>query len=152
MLERDNAFVGYYYSIMVLRGKQSGFTFLEVMIAVAVIAISFVTLIGSQSQSVAIGTDARQRLMASFLAQQKLAELEAAGFDEIYSSEGDFDEDFPSFHWKTEISSVSGDELGIEGADDMLKTIELTLTLGDDTVPVFTVRSMVMKKIEPVKK
>ena len=34
----------------------SGFTLLEVMVAVAVIAIAFVTLIGAQSQSVSIAT------------------------------------------------------------------------------------------------
>ncbi|MCI5167776.1 MAG: type II secretion system protein, partial [Candidatus Electrothrix sp. GM3_4] len=36
------------------KSSQTGFTLLEVMVAVAIISISFVSLLGSQSQSISI--------------------------------------------------------------------------------------------------
>jgi len=143
----DNSRVDYYYQDMVKIKAQTGFTFLEVMIAVAVIAIAFVTLIGSQSQSVSIATDSRAAVMASFLAQQKLAEFESTDFDELYSDEGDFDEAFSQFRWKTEVNILTEDETGIEGSENILKTVDLIISSGDNDQVIYTVRSIVMKKI-----
>lgn len=126
---------------------QAGFTFLEVMIAVAIIGIAFVTLIGSQSQSISIIGHSRVNVMASLLAQQKLTEMESAGFSELYSEEGSFEESDSDFRWQAKVNTVSADETGIEGVDDMLKTIDLTITLGTDDQVVYSVRLVVMKKI-----
>jgi general secretion pathway protein I len=131
------------------RLAQSGFTFLEVMIAVAVIAIAFVTLIGSQSQSVSVAAHSRVDVMASLLARKKLTELESAGFDELYSEDGSFEESDFDLNWQAQVAPLSAEEAGIEGADDMLKTIDLTITLGGDERVVYSVRSIVMKKITP---
>jgi general secretion pathway protein I len=136
---------------MIKNTVQSGFTFLEVMIAVAVIAIALVTLIGSQSQSVSIATLSRQNVTASFLAQQKLAELESTPFDELYSGDGDFDGDFSLYRWKAEVNILSAEDTGIEGADDMLKTIDLSIFAGENDQPIYGVRSIVMKRIVPRK-
>lgn len=136
---------------MIKNTVQSGFTFLEVMIAVAVIAIALVTLIGSQSQSVSIATLSRQNVTASFLAQQKLAELESTPFDELNSGDGDFDGDFSLYRWKTEVNILSAEDTGIEGADDILKTIDLSIFAGENDQPIYGVRSIVMKRIVPRK-
>ncbi len=131
------------------RFSQSGFTFLEVMIAVAVIGIAFVTLIGSQSQSVSVAARSRVNVIVSLLAQKKLTELESAGFDEVYSGEGTFEDSDLDFSWQVQVDPLSAEEAGIEGVDDMLKTIDLTITLGGDDQVVYSVRSIVMKKITP---
>ena len=131
---------------------QSGFTFLEVMIAVAVIAIAVVTLIGSQSQSVSTANVSRENIMASLLAQKKLSQLESLGFDELYSEEGDFEDSSTNYRWQTDVNTLSGDETGIEGTDDMLKTIDLNIMLGENNRVVYSVRSIVMKKIIPEEK
>jgi len=127
--------------------EESGFTFLEVMIAVAIIAIAFVTLIGSQSQSVSIATDSRLNVTASFLAQSKLAELESSDFEALSSSEGDFGEEFPQFQWKTEVNTLTADETGIAGTDNMLKSVDLTISSGEDSQAVCSVRAVVLKNI-----
>jgi len=132
--------------LMTKNSLQSGFTFLEVMIAVAVIAIALVTLIGSQSQSVSVATRTRQNVTASFLAQQKLAELESTPFDDLYSGSGDFEGDFSLYRWQTEVNMLSGDEIGIEGADNILKTIDLSIFIGENDQQVYGVRSVIMKK------
>lgn len=132
--------------------SQSGFTFLEVMIAVAIIAIAFVTLIGSQSQSVLIAADSHVNVMATLLAQKKLAELESTEFDELYSETGSFEEGYSDFSWQTEVNLLSSDEVNVEGVDNMLKTIDLKIMRGENDRAVYSVRSVVMKKIIPEKK
>lgn len=133
---------------MPIKTKQNGFTFLEVMIAVAIIAIAFVTLLGSQSQSVSVSSEIRIKVRATMLAQQKLTELESTDFDELYSSEGDFGEDSALFRWEAEVSTLTGDDIGIEGVDDQLKEIDLTIYAGDSEQGVFSTRAIVMRKID----
>ncbi|MHB8808833.1 MAG: type IV pilus modification PilV family protein [Desulfobulbaceae bacterium] len=128
--------------------KQHGFTFLEVMVAVAIIAIAFVTLIGSQSQSVSIAGESRFKVMAALLAQQKLAELESMEFDELNGGEGDFGEEYPSYRWQAEVVELGEGDTGIKGGDDLLKTLDLTI-LQNEGSRSYVVRSLVMRR--PVK-
>ena len=131
---------------------EAGFTLLEVMVAVAIIAIAFVSLLGSQSQSISIATISRFETTASMLARKKLAEIESGGFEELSGTEGDFENDFSDFHWQTEVSELTEDETGIVGAGEMLKVLDLTIGRGDDENMLYRVRSVVMAKIEPVEK
>lgn len=128
--------------------SRSGFTFLEVLVAVAIIAIAFVTLIGSQSQSVSVAGDSRFNVDASLLAQQKLAELASAGFDEIYSESGNFEETHPAYWWKTDVRNLSEDETGVPGSGDLLKLVELTITLGEEGNRKYVIQSIVMRRPE----
>ena len=130
---------------------QKGFTLLEVMIAVAIIAIAFVTLLGSQSQSVSIAAHTRFAVTAALLAQQKLTEIESTDFADVSSESGDFDENYPGYRWESEVSELSEDEIGIPGSGGMLKTVDLVVTLGGDEGPSYEVRSVIMQKIEPRK-
>ena len=81
--------------------------------------------------------------MASLLGGRKIAELRLEDFAGLHSEQGDFGEDFPGFQWQSEVSELSGDEIGINGADGMLKLVELTISMGD-TDDVYQVRSLVM--------
>jgi general secretion pathway protein I len=125
-----------------------GFTLLEVMVAVAIIAISFVSLLSSQSQSISYAAISRFETVASLLTKQKLAEIQLAGFDELNAEQGDFEGDFADFHWQTEVEDLSEDDTGIPGAEDLLKIVALTVSRGDDEDMVLQVRAVVMKKIE----
>lgn len=128
-------------------GRISGFTLLEVMVAVAVIAIAFVTLIGAQSQSVAIATDSRFDTVASLLAQGKLAELSLLDYPALSDSTGDFGKDFPDFSWKAEVTELSEDDTGIKGSRGTLKAIDMTVLIEEDTKRSLTLRTIVFKKI-----
>lgn len=130
----------------------AGFTLLEIMVAVAIIAISFVSLLGSQSQSISIAAISRFEITASMLARQKLSEIQTADFKESSSAEGDFEDDFVDFHWQTEVSELTEDETGITGAGEMLKVVDLTVSRGIDENMVYRVRSVIMAKIKPEKK
>ncbi|VAW40205.1 hypothetical protein MNBD_DELTA04-1642 [hydrothermal vent metagenome] len=122
----------------------AGFTFIEVMVAVAIIAIALVTLIGSQSQSVSIAGEARFDIMASLLAQQKLTEIEAGNFDALFSDEGDFGKPYPDYRWHTEVQSLGEDETGLAGTGGMLKIVNLTVTRTGDERSSYLVRDLVM--------
>lgn len=129
--------------------SQAGFTLLEVMIAVSIIAIAFVTLIGSQSQSVSIAGKTSFAVSAALLAQQKLTEIEAADFEGVSSDGGDFGENYPGYRWRSEVADLSEDETGIAKSDGMLKMVDLIVTLGGDDGQAYSVRSVIMQKIDP---
>jgi len=124
----------------------AGFTLLEVMVAVTLIAIALVTLIGAQSQSVAIATGSRFDAMASLLAQWKLTELSLQDFAQLNSDTGNFGEEYPHFFWKAEVRELAEDETGIKGARDLLKAVDVTISVDQDKTQTYTVRTIVYKK------
>jgi len=128
--------------------SHNGFTLLEVMVAVSIIAIAFVTLISSQSQSVSIAGRTRFAVTSALLAQQKLTEIESANFDEVYSGSGDFGENYPGYRWETEITNLGEDDTGIPDSSEMLKAVDLIVTLGGEEGQAYGVRTVIMKQIE----
>jgi general secretion pathway protein I len=106
---------------------QKGFTLLEIMIAVAIIAIALTALLGSQSQSVYFANSAKFETMATLLAQSKMSELVLEDSFSLSSNNGDFGDDFPGYAWEAKV-----DDIVIEGIDvsDYLKQIDLGVTWG----------------------
>ncbi len=128
------------------RCSSAGFTLLEVMIAVALIAIALVTLIGAQAQSVSIATSSRFETMASLLAQWKLTEFNLLDYEQLTSEEGNFGEEYPHFFWKSEVNELAEDETGIKGAKGLLKAVDVTVWVDQDTTRTYTVRTILYKK------
>ena len=105
-----------------------GFTLLEVMIAVALIAIALVTLLGSQSQSVSFANSAKFETMAALLAQSKMSEMTIQAADSLSSDSGNFGDDYPGYAWEATVSDISLE--GMDTISDYLKQIDLTVTWG----------------------
>lgn len=124
----------------------AGFTLLEVMIAVAVIAIAVVTLLGAQGQSVSIASGAKFDAMASLLAQWKMSDLMLQDFDRLTGDEGTFGEDYPHFTWKTKVADLTESDTGLTGGADMLKTLDVTVAYDQDERMSFTLRTIVLKR------
>jgi general secretion pathway protein I len=93
-------------AIVVSKGQRNGFTLLEVMIAVAILAIALVAVYKSQSQSIAMSTNARFLTSASLLAQMKMAEIDSLDAKEIAEGQGDFGDSFPDYAWRVKISDT----------------------------------------------
>ncbi|MFP7753283.1 type II secretion system minor pseudopilin GspI [Thermodesulfobacteriota bacterium B35] len=127
---------------------QAGFTLLEVMVAVAILAIALVTLIGSQSQSVSLAGLTRFDTTASLLAAGKMTELQLAGFDDLTDGEGDFGEQFAGYRWKVSVTDLTADDTGIEGSDNMLKRVDLTVSLVAEKDLSYTLREIMMRPVE----
>jgi general secretion pathway protein I len=105
-----------------------GFTLLEVMIAVALIAIALTTLLGSQSQSVSFANSAKFETMAALLAQSKMSEVNMQKAGTLTSDSGDFGEDYPGYTWEVNVSEIAIP--GIDTISDYLKQIDLEVTWG----------------------
>lgn len=96
-----------------------GFTLMEVMIAMAILAIALVTIFQSQSQSISMTGHSRFLTTASLLAQARMAEIEVLDMRDVRTDSGDFGDGFPDYAWRVE---VRGTDFAI------VKKIELTVT------------------------
>jgi general secretion pathway protein I len=105
-----------------------GFTLLEVMIAVALIAIALTTLLGSQSQSVSFANSAKFETMAALLAQSKMSEITVQEPNELTNDSGDFSDDYPGYAWEVNVSDIVIP--GMDNISDYLKQVDLTVTWG----------------------
>jgi general secretion pathway protein I len=110
--------------------EDGGFTLLEVMVAIALIAIALMAVLGSQSQSVSLAGEARFTTTAALLAQSKMAEIESQDPEDLTANSGDFEEDFPGYTWELAVSNVTLDRP--ENVSDHLKQIDLTIGWGED--------------------
>jgi type II secretion system protein I len=92
----------------------AGFTLLEVLISLLIIAIVLITCLRAQNQSIRLYTLSREMTIATILARQKMGEIEkeakATGFPELGEEEGDFAEQFPGFTWKKAVSVTPFEE------------------------------------------
>jgi len=96
--------------------RKGGFTLLEVMIAMAILAITLVVVFQSQSQSVSMKGSSKAMTTLTLLAQSKMAEFESAEFSRVESSSGEFGPDFPDYSWTCTVST-----------EEFLKKIVLTV-------------------------
>ena len=111
-------------------GEEHAFTLLEVMVAVAILAIVFTTLFGSQSRSLSSGTEAIFNTHAPLLASLKLAELDA-GVISLSDTGGDFGEDFPGYSWELFSEEVSLGDFGFAFDSDVtLQKIRVEVSWG----------------------
>ena len=74
-----------------------GFTLLEVMVAVAILAIALVAILKANVQSLNTLAETRARTTASLLAASKMAEVEAVGAADWSEFQGDFGESFNQY-------------------------------------------------------
>ena len=77
------------------------------MIALLIIATSFVVLLHSRNQSVLAADYARHVTIATLLASEKMGEMEHEDSHSAGGDSGDFSEDYPGYTWKTTISDTS---------------------------------------------
>ena len=119
-------------------GKHAGFTLLEVMFALAIIAATLVVVLGSQSQSLSLATETKFTTTAIFLAQHKMAQVEAGNPEDLSADSGDFGEDFPGYQWELNVSDAPSVEP--EGVSDYLEQLDLIISWGEDSPYKYNVR------------
>ncbi len=112
-------------------GRQSstGFTLLEMMVAISIMGIVLVSIYKMHCQTVVMNNYSRFYTVAPLLAQAKLAEMEATEKKPVDGS-GDFGDDHPAYNWSISVDSVECEALG-EIAKDLRK-IDLTIMLDHD--------------------
>ena len=88
------------------QNKANGFTLMEVMIAMAILAISLVAVFQLQSQSISMSTESRFMTTAALLAQSKMVEAEAVSTLTSRKEGGDFGPDYPQYTWHLEVGDT----------------------------------------------
>ena len=107
-----------------------GFTLLEIMVAVSIIAIVLVSIYKMQAQTISMNYEARFYATAPMLAQFKMTEQETKSLEDLTSDSGNFGDDFPGYSWSMAVDDVESEALGNTAKD--LKKIDVTIFLNDD--------------------
>ena len=107
--------------------KNNGFTLLEIMVALSIIAIALTTVYKLHCQTISMNHTTIFYSIAPLLAQEKLSELEASPITGLSSDSGNFKNPFNGYTWSIDINDYS--ETGaFENISESLKQIDLTVS------------------------
>jgi general secretion pathway protein I len=130
------------------RRQDDGFSLLEVMVAMAILALSLVALVRIMTNNVRAAAHARLVTNATLLARSKLAAMEDeildTGFtDSDQEDAGDFsDEGYPRMRWQSLLERV---ELPVDAAEKAQEAAQHTTesaTTGSSTNPMMALTGM----------
>ncbi len=107
-----------------------GFTLLEIMVSISVIALVLVSVYRLHAQTISMHQSARFYTTAPLLAQNKMAEFEIKPLDELTDDAGNFGDEFPGYSWKVAINDVESETLGSTAED--LKKIDIIVSFNQD--------------------
>lgn len=88
----------------------SGFTLLEVMVSLAILATAFVAALKLHSDSIEMLISSRIHTKAAELAQYKMTEIELVGLKNIALMSGEFEELAPDYTWNVDIESTTSEQ------------------------------------------
>ena len=108
----------------------SGFTLLEIMVALSIIAIVLVSVYKMQAQTISMNYEARFYATAPLLAQLKIAEIEIENPGEQTDNSGDFGDEFPGYRWNVVIDDIESELLG--NIAENLKQINVNVSFNSD--------------------
>ena len=126
------------YKLWIQKCKHFGFTLLEVMVAMAIIAIALTAVMGSQSQSVSLASEAKFSTTAPLLAQSKMAEIEVAEVKDLNDDSGDFGDDFQGYTWQLSVKDIVFEEP--ENVAERLMQIDLKISWNEGGLYQYSIR------------
>lgn len=103
---------------------------MEVLVALAVLAIALTSIYRLQGQTFIMSARARFYSQAPQLARMKLSETEIQKFKDIASGNGDFGEDYPGYSWSLSVEELPSDL--ITSQQYHLARIEITVSNNDE--------------------
>jgi general secretion pathway protein I len=105
---------------------KSGFTLLEVLVAVVILGSTLAVLLGTVNRNLVLASDSKNLSIARMLAQNKISEVELAGYPSDTNEEGEY-EDFPGFKWYLSVVP-----LNISSLETDIKIVKLLVTWNND--------------------
>jgi len=123
------------------RGRQHGFTLIEVMVALVIIAISLTGMAVTMGGMLNNATTLRERTYASWIAQNKIVEMRVANVvPDLGSTSGEIEYAYAFWDWRAEVSETGIEnlyrvdvEISHAGSNDPIRKV--TGFLGEPIVP-----------------
>lgn len=121
--------------------QQSGFTLIEVMVALVIVAIGLAAVGASISQMVDAAMTIQQRTYASWIAQNRIAEMRLENIiPEVDSTSGEVRYANTDWTWRANVSETGVEnlfrldvEVSLAGSDDIIRTV--TGFIGEPVIP-----------------
>src|SRR5713101_849697 len=116
--------------------RRKGFTLLEVLVAMAVLAVALVSLLGLYNRSLLLTIRAQRLSTATLLAEEMLTRTQLEGMGAMRATAGDFADlhpgQYPEFHWyrtmrPTALAGLWELRVGVSWGEREDETCELTL-------------------------
>lgn len=118
----------------------AGFTLLEVMIALSIIAIVLVSVLRMQGQTISMNEAFRFYTIAPQLATSRMNEFRMDPQALDFNSSGDFGEDYPGYQWKAAVQEKT--LVTPENHEIPFKQVDVTVTYQDNAY-VYTIREYI---------
>lgn len=106
-----------------------GFTLLEVMVSLSIIAIALLAVYGNYSHTIAMNIDQQFNTTAPQLAARVAAEFENREPDDLSDESGDFGPAFDGYQWAVAIEPVTSEVLGSLAED--LYSLDIRVTFNN---------------------
>ena len=111
--------------------RQNGFTLIEVMVALVIVALSLTAVTASMSQMIDASQAMRDRTYASWIAQNRIAEFRLASeTPDVGASNGEVEYANAEWAWRAMISETGVDDLyridvsvSIAGNEDVIRSV-----------------------------
>ncbi len=96
------------------RGSR-GFTLLEVLIALSIVAFAVVGLLGLHARNIKSIARGQNMTRATLLARELLSQIQyqvlLSGLNDLGPAQGDFGRQYPGFRWEREVMGTGLDEM-----------------------------------------
>ncbi len=121
--------------------RRRGFTLLEVMVALCIMAIVLMSVYRLQSQAIAMSMESRFYTQAPLLARSALTRFEESIERQMATSQGDFGREYPGYQWKITVEDAVSVALGPDVSRDLKRIdVQVTLNNGEHTYGFRTYR------------
>ena len=120
--------------------QNRGFTLLEIIISMGLITIALLAVFRLQAQNLDLQSEAQFITLANYLAQDRIAQIQAE--KEIYAGDrtGDFGDDAPHFSYREEITEVTDME-------DIFKVRVVIALASEEAVKEFSVETYLYRGV-----
>ena len=126
---------------MILPRRMTGFTLIEVMVALVIVSLALAGVAASMGQMIDTANTMRDRTFASWIAQNKITEMRIAGvIPEVGESSGDVDYANTSWDWTADVS-----ETGVEN----LMKVDVAVSYAGSDATVFKVTGFIGEPVAP---